>query len=247
MEITADILSRVDPETGLPLVDVILDAAGQKGTGKWTGISALELNVPTPTLIEAVLMRFLSAGKAERLAAARCLHGPDAVFTGDREAFIEDVRRSLYAAKICSYAQGFQLLRAAGTEYGWDLEFRDIAGGWRGGCIIRARFLEEIRRAFERDPALKNLLLDDFFRDAVMRCQESWRRVAAQALLSGISIPGMTSALSWLDGCRAAWLPVNLLQAQRDYFGAHTYERTDRPRGVFFHTEWNAAEAAPEH
>ncbi len=244
MEITADILSRLDPETGAPMVDVILDAAGQKGTGKWTGMSALELNVPAPTLIDAVLMRFLSAEKEERLAAAQRLNGPAPVCTGDRETAIEDIRRSLYAAKICSYAQGFRLLRAAGTAYGWDLKFGEIAGVWRGGCIIRARFLDDIRRAFEREPGLENLLLDEFFRKTILRYQESWRRVTAQALLSGIAVPGMTGALSWLDGCRSAWLPVNLLQAQRDYFGAHTYERTDRPRGEFFHTDWNGDGAA---
>ncbi|MDD3118500.1 MAG: decarboxylating NADP(+)-dependent phosphogluconate dehydrogenase [Victivallales bacterium] len=239
IEITTAILGEKDPVTGRDVIDVVLDAAGQKGTGKWTGISALELGAVAPTLTEAVFARCVSALKEERIAAAAILPGPTPPpFTGDRAAGIEDIRRTLYAAKICSYAQGYQLMRRAAAEYGWQLDYGKIALMWRGGCIIRAKFLGAIKTAFERHPALPNLLLDDFFRRAIADCQVSWRRVVAMAASSGIPVPTFSSALTYYDSYRAAELPANLLQCQRDYFGAHTYERTDRPRGQFFHTDW---------
>jgi len=244
--ITADILAHVDPETGQPLVDVILDAAGQKGTGKWTSQSALDLGVPAPTIAEAVFARFMSALKEEREAAARVLTGPTPHFRGDREALIADIRRALYASKICSYAQGFQLLRAASAEYGWDLDLGGIALIWREGCIIRARFLERIKVAFDADPSLPNLLLAPYFREAVARSQEAWRRVVATAVQNGLPVPAFAGALAYYDGYRSERLPANLIQAQRDYFGAHTYERVDRPRGEFFHTVWQEQPLAAE-
>ncbi|MDD5729017.1 MAG: decarboxylating NADP(+)-dependent phosphogluconate dehydrogenase [Victivallales bacterium] len=240
MAITGDILAAKDAETGLPLVDLILDTAGQKGTGKWSSQSALELGVPTQTIAEAVFARCLSALKEERVAAAKVLSGPAGNgFSGDRTVFTEDVRNALYASKICSYAQGFQLLRTAAAEYGWDLKYGEIALMWRGGCIIRARFLDAIKAAFAKTPELPNLLFDDFFKNNIVQCQQSWRRVVAAAVMHGIPVPAFSSALSYYDSYRSAVLPANLLQAQRDFFGAHTYERNDRPRGEFFHTHWN--------
>ena len=238
IEITGEIFGKVDPDTGKPVVDIILDTAGQKGTGKWTSQSALDLGVAAPTVAEAVFARCLSAVKEERVAASKVVSGVTEKFTGDKREFIEAVRQALYASKICSYAQGFQLMRMAAKEYGWDLHYGDIALLWRGGCIIRATFLEKIKAAFDREPQLANLLVDDFFKGEIERCQKSWRRVVAQAVLSGVPVPAFSSALAYFDGYRSGNLPANLLQAQRDYFGAHTYERVDRPRGEIYHTEW---------
>ena len=238
IQITGEIFGKTDPDTGKPVVDVILDTAGQKGTGKWTSQSALDLGVAAPTVAEAVFARCLSAVKTERVAASKVIPGVTEKFTGNRQEFIEAVRQALYASKICSYAQGFQLMRMAAKEYGWDLHYGDIALLWRGGCIIRATFLEKIKAAFDRTPDLANLLVDDFFRGEIERCQKSWRRVVAQAVLSGVPVPAFSSALAYFDGYRSGNLPANLLQAQRDYFGAHTYERIDRPRGEIYHTEW---------
>jgi 6-phosphogluconate dehydrogenase len=237
IEITRDILGTRDDD-GAPLVDRILDAAGQKGTGKWTSNSALDLGMPVTLIGEATFARALSALKDERTRASRRLSGPTPVYGGDRAAFIEDVRRALYASKIVSYAQGYMLLREASREYAWDLNFGSIALMWRGGCIIRSRFLGDIKRAFERNPALENLLVDDFFRGEIAEAQDGWRRTVAHAALQGIPTPAMSSALTFYDGYRRERLPANLLQAQRDYFGAHTYERVDKPRGEFFHTNW---------
>jgi 6-phosphogluconate dehydrogenase len=238
IEITADILAQVDEETGKAMVDVILDTAGQKGTGKWTSQSALDMGTPAPTVAEAVFARFMSAVKEERVAASKVLEGPVPGYQGDREAMIEEIRQALYASKICSYAQGFQLLRAAAVEYGWDLDFGSIALMWREGCIIRAQFLERIKEAYDEDPALANLLLAPYFKRAIDRSQAAWRRVVAVAVQHGIPVPAFGSALAYYDGYRNARLPANILQAQRDYFGAHTYERVDKPRGEFFHTDW---------
>ena len=238
IEITADIMAKIDDETGQPMVDVILDTAGQKGTGKWTSQSALDMGAPAPTVAEAVFARALSAIKEERVAASKILEGPTVTFNGDEEAFLEDIRRALYASKICSYAQGFQLLRMAAVEYNWDLKYGEIALLWREGCIIRAQFLERIKEAFDDKPDLANLLLAPYFKDAIDRSQESWRKVVATAAMNGISIPAFSSALSYYDGYRSERLSANILQAQRDYFGAHTYERVDKPRGEFFHTNW---------
>ncbi len=238
IEITADILSKTDPDTGQPMVDVVLDTAGQKGTGKWTSVSGLDLGAPIPTVAEAVFARMLSAVKEERVAAAKVLAGPDLVFEGDRTAFIEDVRMALYCSKICSYAQGFQLLRYAAEEYGWELNYGSIAMVWREGCIVRARFLNRIKEAFDADPALVNLLTVPFFHDVIARGQESWRRVVAAAVTHGVPLPCMGSALSYYDAYRSERLPANLLQSQRDYFGAHTFERIDRPRGEMYHVDW---------
>ena len=264
VEITAAILARIDDETGRPLVDLILDAAGQKGTGKWTGIDSLMLGAPVTAITEAVFARALSALKDERVAASRVLPGPAAriegsgdaavrssvaeVHAGDAPAgrgsdgdvtsFAEDVRLALYASKICSYAQGFQLLSMASAEYGWRLDFGAIALMWRGGCIIRAAFLDRIKAAYDETPELANLLLAPYFRHAMANAQSAWRRVVATAVTHGVPVPAFSSALAWYDGYRSARLPANLLQAQRDYFGAHTYERIDRPRGEFFHTDW---------
>jgi len=237
IEITGEILAYKD-EDGAPLVDKILDTAGQKGTGKWTVAAALDEGVPLTLIAEAVMARSLSALKEEREAAAKVLTGPQPQFNGDRQAFVEDIRRALYAAKIVSYAQGCALMRAASETYGWNLNYGGIALLWRGGCIIRSAFLEEIKKAFDRNPELTNLLVDPFFKSQLDRCQASWRRVCAAAISNGIPVPAFTSALSYYDGYRSARLPANLLQAQRDYFGAHTYERIDRPRGEFFHTNW---------
>ena len=237
IEITRDIFAFNDDD-GLPLIDKILDTAGQKGTGKWTGTAALELGVPLTLIGEAVFARFLSARKEERVAASAVLKGPDSHFSGDRQAVVADLRAALYASKIISYAQGYQLMRSAASEFGWNLNYGGIALLWRGGCIIRSVFLAKIRDAFERDPALQNLVLDPFFRDTLQHAQKGWRNVIALAAQHGVPVPAMSSALAWFDGYRTAILPANLLQAQRDYFGAHTYERTDQPRGRFFHTNW---------
>ena len=238
IEITRDILARVDEETGRPMVDVILDTAGQKGTGKWTSQSALDIGTPAPTVAEAVFARFMSALKEERVAASQVLHGPTPAFDGDRKAFIEELRQALYASKICSYAQGFHLLKMAAAEYDWDLDYGGIALMWREGCIIRAQFLERIKEAFDAQPDLANLLLAPYFRQVIDRTQAAWRRVVAMAVTHGIPVPAFGSALAYYDSYRHARLPANLLQAQRDYFGAHTYERVDKPRGQFFHTDW---------
>jgi len=236
--ITAEILAWRDEETGQPLVEMILDTAGQKGTGKWTSQNALDIGTPAPTIAEAVLARFMSALKEERVAASRLLPGPTPCFEGDRQAFIEEVRQALYASKICAYAQGFQLLKMAAGEYGWDLDYGGLALLWREGCIIRAQFLERIKEAYDADPGLANLLLAPYFRQAIARSQTAWRRVVATAVQNGIPVPAFASALAYYDSYRSSRLPANLLQAQRDYFGAHTYERVDRPRGQFFHTNW---------
>ncbi|HHT47840.1 MAG TPA: decarboxylating NADP(+)-dependent phosphogluconate dehydrogenase [Firmicutes bacterium] len=240
IEITRDILAYKD-EDGTPLVEKILDTAGQKGTGKWTGIAAFNEGVPLTLIGEAVFSRCLSALKEEREAAAQVLTGPRPKFTGDKQAFIEAIRQALYASKIVSYAQGYTLMRSAAQTYGWNLNYGGIALIWRGGCIIRSVFLGKIKEAFEKDPKLPNLLLDPFFKAKVEAAQESWRQVCATALSNGIPVPAFTSALCYYDGYRSARLPANLLQAQRDYFGAHTYERVDRPRGEFFHTNWTGS------
>ena len=238
IEITADILQQKDPVTGGDFVDVVLDTAGQKGTGKWTSVSALDMGVPAPTIAEAVFSRCVSALKEERVAASKQLEGPDQTFEGDRQSFIDAVRDALYCSKICSYAQGFQLMRAAQEEYGWKLNFGEIAKIFRGGCIIRARFLQKITDAYNRDPDLANLLLDPYFNDAIRKGQANWRKVVALAAQHGVAAPAFASALAYSDSYRAERLPANLLQAQRDYFGAHTYERIDQPRGKFFHIDW---------
>jgi len=237
IEITANILSFKDDD-GQPLLDKILDAAGQKGTGKWTGVSALELGIPLSLIVEAVFCRALSALKSERLRAARQLSGPSAQITQDASAFVNDLRDALYASKIISYTQGYMLMRAAAKHYQWNLNYGGIALMWRGGCIIRSAFLDEINQAFQRQPHLENLLLDEYFTNEIHAAQPAWRRVLSAALQTGIPTPAMSSALSFYDGYRRGWLPANLLQAQRDYFGSHTYERVDQPRGQFFHTNW---------
>jgi 6-phosphogluconate dehydrogenase len=237
IEITRDILGYKD-EHGEYVLDKILDTAGQKGTGKWTAISALEMGIPLTLISEAVLARFLSALKDERVAASRMLTGPELELGDDRQAFINDVHDALYASKIISYTQGYMLMRAAAAEYGWNLNYGGIALMWRGGCIIRSAFLGKIKEAFDADPDLANLLLDDYFRAEVEAAQPAWRRAIAKAVKEGLPVPAMSSALAFYDGYRRERLPANLLQAQRDYFGAHTYERVDRPRGEFFHTDW---------
>ena len=237
IEITRDILAYQD-EDGKPLVDKILDTAGQKGTGKWTAIAALDEGVPLTLIGEAVFARCLSAMKDERVTAAKAYGRSIAPFTGDKAAFIEDIRQALYAAKIVSYAQGYSLMRAAAKTYGWNLNYGGIALMWRGGCIIRSVFLGKIKEAFDKDPSLSNLLLDPYFKSAIEKHVPAWRRVAAEALTKGVPAPAMCSALSYFDGYTSEFLPANLLQAQRDYFGAHTYERLDQPRGQFFHTNW---------
>ncbi len=237
VEITRDILAQQDQD-GTPLIDKILDTAGQKGTGKWTGIEALDLGVPLTLIGEAVFARCLSAMKEERVLASKQLSGPTPRLDGDRKAFVEDLRQALYAAKIVSYAQGYTLMRAAAKEHAWSLNYGGIALMWRGGCIIRSVFLGKIKEAFDRDPALGNLLLDPFFRDKMVGSQAAWRRVVSAAVLTGVPVPAFSAALAYYDGYRSERLPANLLQAQRDYFGAHTYERVDHPRGEFFHTNW---------
>ena len=237
IEITRDILAFKDTD-GQPLVDKILDAAGQKGTGKWTVISSAELGIPITLIAEAVYSRCVSSMKEERVAAARKLKGPRPRISSERKAFIEQIRQALYASKIVSYAQGYMLMRAAAKENNWNLNYGGIALMWRGGCIIRSRFLGKIKDAFDKKPGLTNLLLDDYFRGEIKRCQKGWRNVVATAVKKGIPVPAFSTALAFFDGYRSASLPANLLQAQRDYFGAHTYERTDKPRGEFFHTNW---------
>ena len=237
VEITRDILGYKDADGG-PLVEKILDTAGQKGTGKWTGIAALEFGVPLTLIGEAVFARCLSAAKDERVQASKVYSAPKKTFKGDRKAFVEDLKNALYASKIVSYAQGYLLMREAAKEYSWDLNYGGIALMWRGGCIIRSVFLGKIKDAFDKNPALANLLLDPFFRDKMDAAQGSWRRVVAAAVENGIPTPTLSAALSYFDGYRSERLPANLLQAQRDYFGAHTYERTDKKRGEFFHTNW---------
>ena len=237
IEITRDILAFKD-EDGEPLVDKILDTAGQKGTGKWTAVTALDVGIPLTLIGEAVFSRCLSALKNERVAASKILSGPGTTFNGDKKAFINDLKEAVYASKIVSYAQGYQLMRAAAEEFGWKLNYGGIALMWRGGCIIRSAFLGKIKEAFDNNPDIPNLLLDPFFRTKVERAQAGWRNVVSVGLVNGIPIPAMTSALCYFDGYRCEKLPANLLQAQRDYFGAHTYERIDKPRGEFFHTNW---------
>jgi 6-phosphogluconate dehydrogenase len=238
IEITRDIFGYKDPDTGKPLVDLILDTAGQKGTGKWTVGSALDLGVPLTLITEAVFGRCLSAQKDERLAAAKMLKGPEPKLTGDREAFIKDVESALYASKIISYAQGFALLNAMAKETGWTINNGAVALMWRGGCIIRSVFLGKIKEAFDRNPKLTNLLVDSYFTAEIERAQPGWRRAIGAGVANGIPLPAMSAALAYFDGYRNGRLPANLLQAQRDYFGAHTYERLDKPRGQFFHTNW---------
>ena len=237
IEITRDILAYRDRD-GQPLVEKILDTAEQKGTGKWTGISALEMGIPLTMIVEAVLGRALSALKDERVAASRSLTGPKARIAGDRISFIRDLESAVYASKLISYTQGYMLMRAAAREHGWNLNYGGIALMWRGGCIIRSVLLGRIKEAFDRNPQLANLLLDPFFRKQIESAQEAWRRVVAKAVRKGIPAPAMSSALAFFDGYRRESLPANLLQAQRDYFGAHTYQRTDEPRGRYFHTNW---------
>ncbi|MBB6730264.1 NADP-dependent phosphogluconate dehydrogenase [Cohnella zeiphila] len=235
IEITADIFSKKDPETGKAMVDVILDSAGQKGTGKWTSQSSLDLGVPLSIITESVFSRFLSAMKEERVAASKVLKGPQtSAFQGEKAAFIESVRKALFASKICSYAQGFAQMRAASEEYNWDLQYGNIAMIFRGGCIIRARFLQNIKDAYDRDPALRNLLLDEYFKNVVETYQDAWRDVVAAAVRCGIPVPAFASALAYYDSYRSERLPANLLQAQRDYFGAHTFKRIDK-EGTFHH------------
>ncbi len=238
IEITTDILAYKD-EDGKPLVDKILDTAGQKGTGKWTGIASLELGVPLTLIGEAVYGRCLSAMKNDRTEASKILGGPKPKFEGDKKAFIEDIRKALFASKIISYTQGYVLMKAAAEEYKWNLNNGGIALMWRGGCIIRSVFLGKIKEAFDKNPSLPNLLLDPFFKEKVESSQEAWRRVVAASVMNGIWIPAMSTALNYYDGFRTERLPANLLQAQRDYFGAHQYERVDKPRGEFFHTNWS--------
>lgn len=237
IEITRDILAFKD-EDGKPLVDKILDTAGQKGTGKWTAVSALEHGVPLTLIGEAVFSRCLSAIKEERVAASKLINGPKPEFIGDKKQFIKDIESALFASKIVSYAQGYALMAAAAKEYGWNLNYGGIALMWRGGCIIRSVFLGRIKEAFDRNKDLSNLLLDPYFKDVVEKAQQGWRNVIATAVINGIPAPAMSSALSYFDGYRSERLPANLLQAQRDFFGAHTYERVDKPRGEFFHTNW---------
>ncbi|QDV16817.1 6-phosphogluconate dehydrogenase, NADP(+)-dependent, decarboxylating [Gimesia panareensis] len=236
IEITRDIFTVIDEETGDYLVDKVLDTAKQKGTGKWMSQHALDLGVPTTLITEAVYARCLSAQKEARVRASKILSGPEKKFEGDRDQFIEDVRQALYASKLCSYAQGYVQLNAAAEHFGWKLNNGDIALLWRGGCIIRSTFLQDIKAAFDKNPELENLLLDDFFRNAVEKAQPSWRRVVAAAVELGLPVPSFSAALSYYDGYRQARLPANLLQAQRDYFGAHTYQRIDK-EGTF-HTDW---------
>jgi len=237
IEITADILGALD-EDGSPLLEKILDSAGQKGTGRWTAINALDLGIPLTLIGEAVLARSLSALKDERTAASQVLSGPQARFEGDTAGMVEDIRQALYASKIISYTQGYMLMRAAAAEYSWELNYGGIALMWRGGCIIRSAFLGKIKDAYDQNPGLNNLLLDDYFKTEINNAQSAWRRVTARAVENGIPVPAMSSALAFYDGYRSARLPANLLQAQRDYFGAHTFERVDKPRGEFFHTNW---------
>ena len=243
MEITADILQQIDPKTNQPLVDSVLDTAGQKGTGKWTSVNALDMGVPAPTIAEAVFARCLSALKEERVHASKILSSVSAPARSaieDKEVLIQAVHDALYCSKICSYAQGFQLMREANKEYGWALNFGAIAEIFRGGCIIRAAFLQKITDAFDKNSDLENLLLDDYFKQAIDSAESNWRLVISQSVLTGLPVPTFSSALAYYDSYRSAVLPQNLLQAQRDYFGAHSYERVDSPRGEFFHFDWSS-------
>ena len=237
IEITRDILAYKDTD-GKPIVDKILDTAGQKGTGKWTGMAALDEGVPLTLIGEAVFARCLSAMKSERVEASQLFPAADHAITCDKAAFIEDIRKALYASKIISYAQGYTLMRAAAKNYGWNLNYGGIALMWRGGCIIRSVFLGKIKEAYDRDPQLSNLLLDPYFKNTIPGLVPAWRNVVSEAVKHGIPMPAFSSALSYFDGYTTEKLPANLLQAQRDYFGAHTYERLDAPRGEFFHTNW---------
>jgi len=237
IEITRDILGYKD-EDGQPLVEKILDAAEQKGTGKWTGISSLDMGIPLTLVVEAVFARALSALKDERVEASRVLPASKPAITSDKQAFLNDLQEALYAAKIISYTQGYMLFRAAAKEYNWNLNYGGIALMWRGGCIIRSVFLGRIKEAFDTNPELPNLLLDSYFKEQMLSAEAAWRRVVAEAVSQGIPVPTMSSALAFFDGYRSANLPANLLQAQRDYFGAHTYQRVDKPRGEYFHTNW---------
>jgi 6-phosphogluconate dehydrogenase len=241
IEITADILKQKDPVSKKPFVDVVLDTAGQKGTGKWTSTNALDMGVPAPTIAEAVFARCISAIKEERVSASKILRGPSRKYRGSKKALLAAIHDALYCSKICSYAQGFQLMRTAQQDYGWKLNFGEIAQIWRGGCIIRAAFLQKITEAYARKPDLANLLLDPYFNKTVRNAQENWRKVVSLAAECGVPAPTFSSALAYYDSYRAARLPANLLQAQRDYFGAHTYERLDQPRGKFFHVDWPEA------
>ena len=239
IEITRDILAFKDSDAEkTPLVDKILDSAGQKGTGKWTVINSAELGVPITLIAEAVYARCLSAFKDERVAASKKLKGPKSAISGDRAKFTEAIRQALYASKIVSYAQGYMLMRAAAREYNWNLNYGGIALMWRGGCIIRSRFLGDIKKAFDKNRSLTNLMLDPFFKKAIQKAQRGWRNTVAMAAKRGLPVPAFSTALAFYDGYRSERLPANLLQAQRDYFGAHTYERIDKPRGEFFHTNW---------
>jgi 6-phosphogluconate dehydrogenase len=238
IEVTSAVLAQKDPETQKPLVDVILDVAGQKGTGKWTAINALDMGTPNPTIAEAVFARCMSSLKAERLEASKILKGPQKTFTGDKKHVIQAIHDALYCSKICSYAQGFQLMRAAQTVYNWQLNFGEIAQIWRGGCIIRASFLQKITEAYRKNPHLANLLLDPYFKDTIEKAQKNWRYAIMLGIEHGIPMPTFTSALAYFDSYRNEQLPQNLLQGQRDYFGAHTYERIDKPRGQHFHIDW---------
>jgi 6-phosphogluconate dehydrogenase len=237
VEITRDILAFKD-EDGTPMVDKILDTAGQKGTGKWTVVSSADMGIPITLIAEAVYSRCVSALKDERVAAAKKLKGPKPKISGDRKKFIDQIRDALYASKIISYAQGYMLMRAAAKEYGWHLNYGGIALMWRGGCIIRSVFLGNIKEAYEKNPKLTNLLLDNFFKKAIKESQRGWRNVIATGAKKGIPTPAFSTALNFYDAYRCERLPANLLQAQRDFFGAHTYERVDKPRGEFFHTNW---------
>jgi 6-phosphogluconate dehydrogenase len=238
IEITADVLKQKDPVTKKPFVDIVLDTAGQKGTGKWTATNALDMGVPAPTIAEAVFARCVSAIKEERVAAAKILKGPSKKYRGSKKALLEAIRDALYCSKICSYAQGFQLMRQAQQEFKWTLNFGQIAQIWRGGCIIRAAFLQKITEAYARDPQLANLLLDPYFNKTFKNAQVNWRKVVALAAECGVPAPTFSASLAYYDAYRSARLPANLLQAQRDFFGAHTYERVDQPRGKFFHIDW---------
>jgi 6-phosphogluconate dehydrogenase len=238
IEISAEIFAKKDDD-GKPMIEKILDTAGQKGTGKWTAISALDLGQPVTLIGESVFARCLSALKDERVRASKVLHGPDSKpVIADRVAFVEDVRRALYCSKMISYAQGYMLLREAAKEQGWNLNMGGVALMWRGGCIIRSQFLGKIKDAYDKNPKLENLLLDDFFSSVLNRYQASWRSAVIRGIQIGVPLPAFSTALSFFDGYRTANLPANLLQAQRDFFGAHTYERVDKPRGEFFHTNW---------
>jgi 6-phosphogluconate dehydrogenase len=237
VEITAAILAKTDPDTGGPLVELILDKAGQKGTGKWTSVSALDLGIAAPTIAEAVFSRCISAIKDERTAAEKAVKGPETKFRGKKKEFVDAIRDALYASKICSYAQGFALMRAAAEEYKWRLDFGGISMIWRGGCIIRAKFLGRIKEAFDKTPGLPNLIMDPYFKGVLEKNQANWRRVVSAAVELGIPAPAFGSALCYFDSYRSGRLPANMIQAQRDYFGAHTYQRVDKP-GTF-HTEWS--------